>query len=230
MFAHYPIYLLVPNIPCSCEHLAAHYGFPELVECIQHFLYDQLNPDAETPGDQANLRDCPVFNGNIKVFNSASATYYAPSDHSGEGGMHRDIIRCTPQWRGGAARYDCVLVDGGGSENEPLGGLLVARVLLFFSFKHQGHSYSCALVEWFLPIGNEPDGLTGMWIVVPEVNAARQQVRAVISVKMILRGVHLIGVYGKEYLPVTFHFSESLDAFNAYYVNKYIDHHSYAIC
>ncbi|KAI9573323.1 hypothetical protein HD554DRAFT_1171973, partial [Boletus coccyginus] len=55
-------------------------------------------------------------------------------------------------------------------------------------------------------------------------------VRAVISVKTILRGVHLIGVYGKEHLPVRFHFSESLTAFNAYYVNKYIDHHSYTIC
>ncbi|KAI9453725.1 hypothetical protein HD554DRAFT_2036900, partial [Boletus coccyginus] len=84
-------------------------------------LYDQLNPDAEMPGDQIDLRDCPMFNGDIKVFNSASATYHAPSDHSGQGGMHRDIIRCTPQWRGGAARYDCVFVDGGGSEDDPLG-------------------------------------------------------------------------------------------------------------
>ncbi|KAI9567640.1 hypothetical protein HD554DRAFT_2322505 [Boletus coccyginus] len=190
------------------DHVAAHYGFPELMDCTRHFLYNQLNPDVEMPGDQIDLRDCPMFNGDIKVFNSASATYHAPSDHSGQGGMHRDIIRCTPQWRGGAARYDCVFVDGGGSEDDPLGGLLVARVLLFFSFMYQGDSYSCALVEWFLPISDDPDGPTGMWIVVPEVNAARQ----------------------REHLPVRFHFSESLTAFNAYYVNKYIDHHSYTIC
>jgi hypothetical protein len=230
MFANYPIYLLVSNIPRLCERVTAHYGFPEFVECIRRFLYDQLNPDAEMPGDQVNLRNCPAFDGEIKVFSLVLATYHAPSDHLGEGGMHQDIICCTPQWWGGAAQYDCILVAGGGSEVDPIGGLLVAHVLLFFSFRHQGHSYSCALVEWLLPISNKRNGLTGMWIVVPEVNAARQQVRAVISVKMILQGVHLVGVYGEELLPVTFHFSESLNAFNTYYVNKYIDHHSYTIC
>jgi hypothetical protein len=127
-------------------------------------------------------------------------------------------------------RYDCVFVDNGGSDNDPLGGLLVACVLLFFSFRFQGRSHSCALVEWFLPFGNESDPLTGMWIVVPKVNATGHCVRAVISVKTILRGAHLIAVYGANFLPVTFHFSDSLDAFNAYYVNRYIDHHSYTIC
>ncbi|KAI9455985.1 hypothetical protein HD554DRAFT_2207366 [Boletus coccyginus] len=82
-----------------------------------------------------------------------------------------DIVHCTPWWWG---------------EDDPLSSLLVARVLLFFSFRQDGRSYSCALVEWFLPISDEPDELTGMWIVVPEVNTARQHVRAVISVNTIL--------------------------------------------
>ena len=136
--------------------------------------------------------------------------------------MLRNIIRCTPRWQGESARYDCVFVDNGGSDNDLLCGLLVARVLLFFSFRFQGCSHSCALVEWFLPFSDEPDPLTGMWIVVPEVNATGRRVRVVISVKTILRGAHLIGVYGANFLPVTFHFSDSLDAFNAYYVNRYI--------
>jgi hypothetical protein len=210
--------------------VAAHYGYPELIECIRRYLYDQVNPNAEIPGDRIDLHRCPSFESDIKVFNSASATYYAPSDHSGRGGMHRNLIRCTPRWRGGSARYDCVFVDNGGSNDDPLCGLLVARVLLFFSFRFQGRSHSCALVEWFLPSGYEPDPSTGMWIVVPEVNTTGHRVRAVISVKSILRGVHLIGVYGAAFLPVTFHFSDSLNAFNAYYVNRYIDHHSYTIC
>ena len=39
-------------------------------------------------------------------------------------------------------------------------------------------------------------------------------------------GAHLIGVYGGEFIPADLHFSESLDAFKAYYVNKYIDNHA----
>jgi len=210
--------------------VAAHYGYPELIECIRHYLYDQLNPNAGISGDHVGLCHCPSFKGDIRVFTSALATYYAPSDHSGCGGMHCNVICCTPQWRGGSARYDCVFVDNGGSDDDPLSGLLVTRVLLFFSFRFQGGSHSCALVEWFLPFGDEPDALTGMWIVVPEVNATGRRVRAVISVKSILRGVHLIGVFGAAFLPVTFHFLHSLNAFNAYYVNRYIHRSSLIHC
>ena len=80
---------------------------------------------------------------------------------------------------------------------------------------------------WHFTVGHN---LTGMWIVALEMKAAGQRVRAVISVKTILRGAHLIGVYGEEHLPASFHFSKSLNAFNAYYVNKYIDHHSFTLC
>jgi len=45
-------------------------------------------------------------------------------------------------------------------------------------------------------------------------------------VDSILRGAHLILVYGVEKMPVDFHYSYSLDVFEAYYVNKYIDHHA----
>ncbi|KAI5997774.1 hypothetical protein F5J12DRAFT_725084, partial [Pisolithus orientalis] len=71
---------------------------------------------------------------------------------------------------------DCILVDNSGSENDPLCGLLVTYCLLFFSFKFQGHSHSCVLVEWFLPFGDAPDHLTGMWVIVLEVNAAGHHV------------------------------------------------------
>ena len=121
-------------------------------------------------------------------------------------------------------------MDAGGSDDGPLCSLLISHVLLFFSFTYQGECYSCALIEWFLPISDKPNDLTGMWIVAPEMKAAGQHVQAVISVKTILQGAHLIGVYGKEHLPASFHFSKSLDAFNAYYVNKCIDHHLFTLC
>ncbi|KAI6008900.1 hypothetical protein F5J12DRAFT_905227 [Pisolithus orientalis] len=147
--------------------VAAHYGYPELVKCTQHYLYDQLNPNAEMSGDHVSLCQCPSFDSDIKVFNSMLATYYAPSNHSGHGRMH-----CN----GGPVQYDCILVDNGSSENDPLCGLLITCCLLFFSFKFQGHSHSCVLVEWFLPFGDALDPLTGMWVVVLEVNAAGHHV------------------------------------------------------
>jgi hypothetical protein len=46
----------------------------------------------------------------------------------------------------------------------------------------------------------------------------------------LLRGAHLIGVARKEIVPVAdFDFSDSLDAFQAFYVNKYADHHAHKI-
>jgi hypothetical protein len=50
--------------------------------------------------------------------------------------------------------------------------------------------------------------------------------RSVLHLDSFLRGAHLIPVYGDEALPVDFHYSYSLDAFQAFYVNKFIDHHA----
>ena len=55
---------------------------------------------------------------------------------------------------------------------------------------------------------------------------------AVVHLDAILRGVHLVGVAGKEFLPPDnkdLSFSDSLDAFDAFYVNKYADHHSHEL-
>ncbi|KDQ60531.1 hypothetical protein JAAARDRAFT_126067, partial [Jaapia argillacea MUCL 33604] len=39
------------------------------------------------------------------------------------------------------------------------------------------------------------------------------------------RAVHLIGVYGSGLLPADFPHEDSLDAFVAFYVSRYADHH-----
>jgi hypothetical protein len=36
----------------------------------------------------------------------------------------------------------------------------------------------------------------------------------------------LIGVYGEQFLPCDFSYSDSLGAFRAYYVNKFIDYYA----
>jgi hypothetical protein len=49
----------------------------------------------------------------------------------------------------------------------------------------------------------------------------------IISIEAILRSVHLIGVPGRDFLPSRgLDFSQSLDSFKCFYVNKYADHHA----
>ena len=223
--------LLYQHIVCAVygvsgavADVADRLGLQGLQEAIRHFLYDQLYPDAEIPGDRTDLCVCPLFQGKVRVFHSATATFCAPSDQSGVGGMRREIIHATPSWQGGPPHYDCVYVAKGGVETEGFRSLLVGRVCLFFSCVHAGHRYSCALLDWFIPIADEPNELTGMWIVVLEVDNNGRRVQSVVALDSVVQGAHLIGVYGREFIPVDLHFSESLDAFKAYYVNKYIDH------
>jgi len=99
----------------------------------------------------------------------------------------------------------------------------IVRVILFFSFEYDGVLYPCALVEWFTKIGW--DSVTGLWVVCPDTTRSKRD-RTVLHVDSILRGAHLIPVYSSEKLPLDFHYSYSLDLFEAYYVNKYIDHHT----
>ncbi|KAI6100048.1 hypothetical protein EDD16DRAFT_1497207, partial [Pisolithus croceorrhizus] len=50
------------------------------------------------------------YEGRISIHNSASLTFYAPSDLSGIGGMHQEYICTTPAWRQEGPWYDCVFV------------------------------------------------------------------------------------------------------------------------
>ncbi|KAJ7587686.1 hypothetical protein C8J56DRAFT_715566, partial [Mycena floridula] len=49
------------------------------------------------------------FAGRIKVFHSATARFYAPSDLCGIGGMHRERIRANANCYGGP-RFDTAFV------------------------------------------------------------------------------------------------------------------------
>jgi hypothetical protein len=164
----------------------------------------------------------------ISVYPSAVATFYAPSDISGIGGMRRERIRAVPSWRRGSGRYDCVFVNTD-SAAEGMCGLDVARIRAFLSFKSQGRTYPCALVHWFSRIGDEPDDDTGMWMVEPDFNFDGSPSAAIIHLDSIVRAAHLIGVYGEEPVPENLSPDNSLGAFHSYYVNKFIDHHAFEI-
>jgi len=112
---------------------------------------------------------------------------------------------------------------------EGMQGLDIARVRLFFEFSFRGIKYPCALIQWFSRVADKLDEDTGMWIVEPDRDLAGFPIREIIHLDTIVRGAHLIGVYGEAFLPCGLTFDHSLDIFRAYYVNKYIDHHAYEI-
>ncbi|KAI0742204.1 hypothetical protein C8Q80DRAFT_1109559, partial [Daedaleopsis nitida] len=160
------------------------------------------------------------------VYRAASSTFYAPSELCGPGGMHREMIRATPRWWGAYSRYDTVLVN---LDPDRIGmdGMLAARVRAFFSYNHEGDVQKCALVEWFMPDGDAPDAVTGMWVVRPELYDDGERVVDIIPISSIVRACHLTPVYGTTRLPADFHFADSLDAFRRYYVNWYVDYHAH---
>ncbi|PBK83662.1 hypothetical protein ARMGADRAFT_1048374 [Armillaria gallica] len=98
-------------------------------------------------------------------------------------------------------------------------GLHIACVLLFFSIWHEDILYPCMLVTWFSETDDQPCEEMCMWVVKPDLDYQDS----------ILHEAHLIGVSGTTSLPVELKHSDSLDAFQCFYVNKYADHHSYEI-
>ncbi|KAJ7687658.1 hypothetical protein B0H17DRAFT_1069770 [Mycena rosella] len=220
----------VRKVPRNVHELAEYLEQPRLCELIRRFLFDQLNPASPVPGGRAALDRCPEFSTErVFIFNSARAVFYAPSDMSGVGGMHHERIRATKSWYRGPPRYDCVFLE---HDKDAAGfrGLHAARVRLFLRFKFRGVEYPCVLIHWFSARGDSPCPDTGMWIVTPDSERNGRPSLAVVHLDALLRGAHLIGVAGKDFIPVHhFDFSDSLDAFKAFYVNKYADHHAHEI-
>jgi hypothetical protein len=201
---------------------------------IREFLHEQLHPDSEAQSlisANSTLNTLPNFRDTekISVYKSASATFYAPSDLSGIGGMRRECIRAVQSWRRGPPRYDCVFVVTDDTA-EGMRSLEVARVRLLFSFMYAGTYYPCALVHWFSRMGDIPDEDTGLWMVEPDHDTVDGSLHAaVIHLDAVLRAAHLIGVYGSDILPKDLSFTDSLDAFRSFYVNKFIDSHAFLI-
>ncbi|KAG1737112.1 uncharacterized protein EDB91DRAFT_1347909 [Suillus paluster] len=202
----------------TVAELAVEVDVPHLRRLIRYFLFSQLFPnDPRDPED-----------GKLYVFNSAAATFYAPSDPSGIGGMRCEQIRACPLWRNVYARNDCMFINTNPG-TEGMQGLEVARIKSFFSFKHDWELYPCALVHWFDKVGDCADEDTGMWIVHPSVHDDDSPNLAVIHIDTVYRAAHLIPVYGSDFIPDSLKYYHSYDAFRSFYVNKYADHHAFEI-
>ena len=216
-------------MPRQLNLLALKIKQPDLPRLTRRFLFNSLNPDSPIP---IAVNDLPEITGKIRLYNSAHVVYYAPSDVSGMRGMHHERIRSTVSWHSGRPRRDCVFVGNSDSQDAPgFKSLLVARVYLFFSFKHDGVYYPCALIHWFSTVGEAPDEETMMWIVEPDYTAGKKPLLEIIHLDTILRGAHLIGVADTNYLPSQPKIDclMALDSFKSFYVNKFADHHAHEI-
>lgn len=105
-------------------------------------------------------------------------------------------------------------------------GMVIGRVLLFISFEFQDAGYACALsTGWYRWVSGQTRiqgcGLSALSMTDLFVVALQSSPLA------IPRGAHLLPVYGSALLPENFHFSQSLNAFHSYYVNKFVDHHAH---
>jgi hypothetical protein len=207
--------------------LAGEINVPNLADHVQQFLFEQLHPNDTRDLSEVPANQRPSYTGKISVFNSASSTFYAPSDLSGLGGMKREHIRSCPVWRNEHSRNDCVFIITD-SDTQGMRGMDVARVLAFFSFRRNGKYFPCAVIRWFNRIGDAPDPDTGMWTVQPSTTNHVPHV-AVIHIDTIFRAVHLIPVYGPTPLSPLIKFHHVLDVFTLFYVNKYADHHAFEI-
>jgi len=98
------------------------------------------------------------IDGNISTFNSAIATFRAPSDTSGIYGMRREHIRATTSWRGGpAVRLHSV------NSDQMLKEHVVSKshaVSIFFISSIEARRIMC-FSPMYSYMGEEPDEDTG---------------------------------------------------------------------
>ena len=142
--------------------------------------------------------------------------------------MYRERIRSNMKWKG-KPRHDTVFIKVS-DDDMIMHGMLIARVLLFFSFHDPilREVIPCALVNWFIPVSDQRDKAMGTWEVKLEMAGVRPTLE-VIHLDSIVRGAHLLPAYGRGFLPEDFDFRDALEAFRSYFVNNLIDYHAHEL-
>ena len=106
-------------------------------------------------------------------------------------------------------------------------GLEVARIQTFFSLIYELKVYQCALIHWFSRLGTEQDQDTGMWVVEPDIDEDGDANLAIIHVDAIFRAAHLLPAHqSNQFVSREIMMHNSLDTFDKFYVNKYVDYHA----
>lgn len=212
------------SYPRYVQDLAVSIQEPSLPLALREFLFLFDNPDSISTSH--TLSDLPQFHGRVHVHESAVATFFAPSDLCGAGGMHQERIRSTSSWYG-QPRHDTVFVAL--DDSLPgMEGMVIARVRLFISFHYKNVDHHCALVNWLVRDDDDPDPDTTMWTVSPEMQDGLPTTQ-VIDVKTIVRAAHLLPVFGPEPVPSDVHHYNSLDRYQSFFINSFADHHSHEL-
>ena len=68
-----------------------------------------------------------------------------------------------------------------------------------------------------------------MWIVTQEIGQTKQPALGLININSIVHSVHLIGIAGSHLVPYEVDHTNALEAFKTFYINKYIDYHTYEV-
>ncbi|KAH9029816.1 hypothetical protein EDB85DRAFT_2074389 [Lactarius pseudohatsudake] len=232
------VFIPYPDHKGTVTSITTYIKQPTFPALVQRFLYYQLSsgsrPNADTSDSETlRVRGLPVSNKKVSLYTSASSIFFAPSDPCGVHGLRREQIRSTWSWRKGPSRHDVVLVNmgDGGNKDLPMSGYAVARVLLFFSLEHGGDKFPAALVWWYTLSDDSArrDEATGMWLVEREYDQHEQPLLGVVHIDTIFRAVHLLPYFGREPVRMHFSYTDTLDSFANYYVNKFADHHSFEI-
>ncbi|KAI6140854.1 hypothetical protein BKA82DRAFT_166559, partial [Pisolithus tinctorius] len=128
----------------------------------------------------------------------------------------------------GSGQYNCVFMSTDDMK-EGILGMDIAQVLCLFSFVHtNGQTFLCALIHWFDQIADEPDKLTGMWMVAPSLVEDSLHL-AVIHIDSIIHSTHLLPNFRDKYVPPYVNCHNSLDIFHRFYVNHFTDHHLFKL-
>lgn len=220
------IYILIAR-KCYPEDIEDEIQQPNFTSLIQKFLWDQQHDDSQSNSSLPPL-NLPTFYEKITTYPSALSVFRAPSDLSGVGGMRRERIRAVKVWRKGPPRYDTMFIN---ADSNVMGmrGLEVARARLFFSFSSDGEKYPCALVHWYSHVGEGPDDSTGMWLVEPDICPDGSHNASVIHLDAIMRASHLMPLHCDKPVDPALNYTDTLDTFPYFYVNKYLDHHAFEV-
>ena len=103
-------------------------------------------------------------------------------------------------------------------------GLSIARARLFFSVTVNHVKYPCALVNWY-----SSDKNTGMWVIERNILDDGKLRTAVVHLDTILCLAHLLPIYRDKQAPRGVKYTDSLDIFYDFYVNKFANHHAFEI-
>ena len=194
---------------------------PKIAPLFLRFLcmYDLVN---ERPLGSGHCTEDPK----VMIVRSATCVYF-PLSNRNEIAPKREILRATPSWKNSLPSHDTVLVK---TELAPgLHGLLVARLHLLFSFMKSNTRHDVALIQWYSYIGDLPDEDTEMWVVKKEKRSDGLPVIDFIYIDAIVRSCQLLPVYRRGMIPHQVNHMTSLNCFQAYYVNKFADHHSFEL-